>query len=215
MDPFSLGLAILVGSYAASKIFPSSDTSNNQKYTGPIPKNFGVPFAKPNGKAWPVKNGPKIVSYFLPSGSVVGNGATAFGAFRASTGSGERIHAGNDLPAGPSNSILAMEDGIIVGNVGGYVELDAVAIQHSSMVALYAEVALGSLSKAGLKVGSRVKAGQVIAFGSLNYDNNSMLHLELWALGHAPKFFTPWYRGAKPPIGLLDPTEYLLQLART
>jgi len=212
MDPFSLGLALLVGGYAINAF--SSSNKSVAKYTGPIPKSFGVPFAKPTGKIWPVKNGPKTVSYFLPSGTVVGNGATAFGAFRASTGSGDRIHAGNDLPAGPSNQIVAMEDGIILGNVGGYVSLDAVAVEHSDLVALYAEVALGSLAKAGLKAGSKVKAGQVIAFGSLNYDNNSMLHLELWQKGYAPKFFTPWYRGKSPPNGLLDPTEYLLALAK-
>lgn len=197
--------------FIARAVFSARPMSTSSAIKLPAVKNFGVPFATPSGRIWPVTGGNRSVPYTTPEGKVIGNGATAF---HASRESGTRYHAGIDLQASPGQRIVAMEDGIIIGTIPGFVKLDAVVVQHAALVAVYAEVTLGSLIKAGLKPGDRVKAGQQIATGSINYDENSMLHLELWRTGFAPKFYTPWYSKNPPPAGLLDPTLYLLQLAK-
>jgi len=175
----------------------------------PHAKSWGVPFAATVGRVWPVPAEPRLVAYTDVSGVVHGNGGVAF---HASREGGTRHHAGIDLPCAPGDAIVAMEDGVVLGSIPGFVKLDAVVVQHSRCVAVYAEVAFG-LAALGLKKGDRVKAGQTIAKGALNYEGHSMLHLETWAIGHAPAMYTPWRVGSPPPEGLLDPTEYLLTLA--
>lgn len=174
-------------------------------------RSFGVPFAEARGRAWPVEGQARLVSYTGADGVVHGNAATAF---HASREGGLRHHAGVDLPCAPGDPIVAMEAGRVLGSVPGFVKLDAVVVEHSACVAVYAEVKLGSLAAAGLKAGDHVRAGQVIARGALNYEGRSMLHLETWERGHAPPGFVPWMSSAPtPPTGLLDPTIYLLSLA--
>ena len=173
----------------------------------PPTKDFGVPFAPATGRIWPVVGGERSVPFTSPTGVVTGNSGTMF---HASRESGLRWHAGVDLQAAPGQKIAAMEDGVVLGFVPGFVGLDTVVVQHPSVVAVYAEV-----TKAlGLAVGAKVSAGQQIAVGTINKDGRSMLHLELWKTGNAPKGFVPWYQKDPPPRGLLDPTRYLLALAK-
>ncbi len=168
-------------------------------------RNQGVPFAAPTGRVWPVVGGNADVPFLGLDGKVYGNGGTRFGASRED---GTRNHAGIDLQAAPNQAIVAMEPGVVLGNIPGFVKLDAMVVQHPSVIAVYAEV-----TSVGLIAGTHVRAGQTIARGALNYEGNSMLHMELWALGRAPKAYTPWYRGKAPPAGLLDPTAYLKSLS--
>lgn len=173
-------------------------------------KQWGVPMAPATGQRWPVLNGNRTVSYTLATGTIVGNGATRFGAEREG---GIRFHAGMDLVCSPGDKIVAMEPGKVIGMISGFVRLGAVVIAHPSVIGVYAEIALDSLSRAGLKAGDSVSAGQVIGFGALNYEGRSMLHTELWAPGHAPPMYTPWLKSAPPPAGLYDPSEYLIKLS--
>lgn len=173
-------------------------------------KSWGVPFAEPVGIAWPVPARPKIVSYTTVDGHVVGNGATAF---HASREGGTRFHAGMDLVCLPGDRVVAMEPGRVIGMIPGFVRLGAVVIEHSHAVGVYAEIALDSLARAGLKPGDTVKAGQLIGYGAINYEEHSMVHLELWDRAHAPKAYTPWRTSSPPPAGLLDPSLYLLTMA--
>lgn len=202
-----------------SKLIFGSKTGSTSASTAGLPalKSFGVPWAEPTGIVWPVLKGDRSVSYTAPTGHVVGNAATCFHASRPATSKlAARWHAGDDLQCGPGQVVMAMEGGIVRGYAFGYVQaaaggwLDAVVIEHPSVVAVYAEV-----KSAGLPVGSHVVAGQEIARGALNNDGRSMLHLELWQPGHAPKSFTPWFQSQPPPTGLFDPTRYLLALARS
>lgn len=173
-------------------------------------QSWGVPFAAPAGRVWPVAHRTPAVSYTLATGKIVGNPATAFHAPREG---GKRHHAGVDLLCLPGDRVVAMEPGRVLGTIPGFVKLGAVVVEHPSCLAVYAEVALDSLARSGLKPGSAVAAGQTIAFGAINYEEHSMLHLETWAKGRAPKAYTPWWAGSTPPPGLLDPTRYLLALA--
>lgn len=166
--------------------------------------------ALPTGKRWPVQNGNRAVSYTLATGTVVGNAATCFGASRENN---TRYHAGMDLVCDPGDKVVAMEAGKILGMIPGFVRLGAVVVAHASIVGVYAEIDLSSLTKAGLKAGDMVSAGQVIGFGAINYEGRSMLHTELWAPGHAPLAYTPWNKTAPAPTGLTDPSQYLISLS--
>ncbi len=169
--------------------------------------NWGVPLAPSTGRVWPVVGGERAVPFTRPDGGVQGNAATRFHASRDG-----RFHAAIDLPAAPGQSIVAMEPGVVVGQVPGFVRLGAVVVAHPQVVAVYAEIALDSLARSGLAPGSKVAAGQPIGVGALNDSGRSMLHLELWRPGFAPKGFVPWFTTNPPPPGLLDPTAYLLAL---
>lgn len=177
-------------------------------------KNWGVPFAPAFGVRWPVvpaAGAPnKSVPYTTPDGKVVGNAGTMFHAAREG---GKRWHAGVDLVASPGDAIVAIAPGKVLGQIPGYVRLGAVVVQHAATVAVYAEITLDALAAAGLKPGDAVAAGQTIGRGALNYAGRSMLHFELWAVGHAPKAYTPWYQTSPAPVGLFDPTMALIALA--
>lgn len=178
---------------------------------------WGVPFASPTGVAWPVVTSSQnklVVAHRTESGEVVGDlreGVSASRYFGARRESGIRQHAGIDLVSQPGDPILAMEDGKVIGSIGGYVGLDAVVIEHASLVAIYAEIAPGALKSTGLSPGDMISAGTRIGTAQSS-PQGSMLHVELWEKGFAPKSFTPWMTG-KLPAGLLDPSIYLLTLA--
>ncbi len=177
-------------------------------------KDWGVPFAPAFGVRWPVAPSSgaanKTVSYTTADGAIVGNAATRF---HASRENGKRWHAALDLVASPGDPIVAVAAGKVIGQIPGFVRLGAVVVQHDAAIAVYAEIALDSLAASGLKPGDAVEAGQRIGTGALNYAGHSMLHFELWALGHAPAAYTPWMQGSTAPAGLLDPTAFALELA--
>lgn len=200
----AVGLTVFAGIKQALSATPVRGPAGGP----PLPtlKSWGVSLAAPTGRVWPVAGGDRSVSYTTPAGAIVGNSGTVF---HASRESGVRYHAGIDLQAAPGQNIVAMENGIVLGNIPGFVGLDAMVVQHASVIAVYAEV-----RSIGLTAGTRVSSGQRIANGVLNKDGNSMLHLELWRPGFAPKGFVPWLQGKPAPAGLLDPTQYLLQLAK-
>lgn len=174
-------------------------------------KSSADPEMKPRRRAWPVDtrdprrlNVPRVVN-----GAVVENDKSdvdpeADRYFGADRQKGKRLHAGIDLIARPGDAILAMEDGVVLERLGGYVGLDALAIEHADHIAVYAE--MGS----GLAAGMRVKAGQRIGTAKAS-SVGTELHVELWERGRAPHGFTTWTPGARPE-GLLDPTSYLLSL---
>jgi murein DD-endopeptidase MepM/ murein hydrolase activator NlpD len=175
-----------------------------------------IPFAKATGVAWPVaSDDPNVlaVAHRDRSGKIVEHvteGVSAQRYFRSPRDGGSRFHAGIDLVARRGDPIRAMEDGIVLGSIPGYLGLDAVVVEHPSVVAVYAEIAPHSLALAGLKKGDAVFAGTPIGYGTTS-SSGTMLHLELWERGHAPPSFTVWKPGY-PPVGLLDPTIYLLAL---
>lgn len=181
--------------------------------------------AAPKGTAW----GRGLL--FWPVVSSLGNkivperGADSFGASREG---GKRLHAGVDLLTSKGAAIVAIADGRVAGFPTGYVGLDAVAIEHAPPLSpmrspsaplggsdgkpisgiLYAEFTRDPK----LVVGEIVKAGQVLGIAAASA-YGSMLHLEFWQ-GRTPSAFTPWLAGSPRPIGLLDPTFDLQQLAK-
>lgn len=121
---------------------------------------------------------------------------------------GGRLHAGCDLYAKKGTEILALRDGLVTrGMYDFYLGTFAVEIDHCDFIARYGEIS-GVVK--GLKKGSKVKAGQVIAYvGYLKQLNMSMLHLELYS-GKSKGALTddknkPYLRRAD----LIDPTPIL------
>jgi len=135
----------------------------------PTPNNFSAiaSFMKPKqAMCFPLASRP-TQSYKL--------GMRKFGANRKN----KRKHAGADLYAPVGTAIYAMDDGeIINGPYAFYLGTQAVEIQHTNFLARYGEI---KSVATGLKKGSKVKRGQLIAYvGELRGLNMSMLHLELY-----------------------------------
>lgn len=119
-----------------------------------------------------------------------------------------RLHAGCDLYAPVGTAIYAMDDGELIRDpYAFYLGTYALEVEHPDFVARYGEI--GSAA-AGLKKGSRVKRGQVIArVGKLTGISMTMLHLELYSgKGKGPltvRANKPYQRRSD----LMDPTPVL------
>jgi murein DD-endopeptidase MepM/ murein hydrolase activator NlpD len=103
-------------------------------------------------------------------------GKRYFGADR----DGGRKHAGCDLIASKGTPIYAIADGEVVQPAYDFYEgTDALEVKHGSYVVRYGEILPGSTS--GLKKGSKVTKGQLIAKVGLLNSGSSMLHFEMYS----------------------------------
>ncbi|MGD0497542.1 MAG: M23 family metallopeptidase [Bryobacteraceae bacterium] len=140
----------------------------------------------------------------------------SFGSPRGDT----RKHAGCDLYAPAETEVLAVEDGTVIR--GPYLFYDvvyALEVQHLSGIVRYGEI---SRAAEGIKVGSPVKAGQVIAYvGKMKSVAQSMLHFEMFhglTAGESggpltDRTRTPFMRRADlmDPTGPLDAAELAVE----
>jgi murein DD-endopeptidase MepM/ murein hydrolase activator NlpD len=101
----------------------------------------------------------------------------AFGSLR---NNGLRKHAGCDLYTKAGDEVLAVEDGVLISDLYLFYDVVfAVEVKHPSGIFRYGEI---SKLAPGLKKGSEVKAGQVIAYvGKMVSVSQSMLHFEKYA----------------------------------
>lgn len=189
-----------------------------------VPVDNPVPFAPlpPAGSHWPVRTrhpSARLVSYMYqaPSG-IVGRSGRMFLAGRTGLVGGKKVgrwHAGVDLFSHVNDVAVACEAGTIVRFSHFYKARSGqdtykllIAHEGSGVVVNYGELRKDSLSHHGLKVGSRVEAGQPIGFVS----DTSMLHFETYVAGTTDSH--RWWKSEKnPPRQLLNPTRYLLALA--
>ncbi len=187
----------------------------------PEPKKTEVPFAPlpPSGSYWPVKTShpqARLVSYRTTAGKIVGRAGRVFKAGRKGKRNGvvtARNHAGIDLFAYRGDAVIACENGTVVDfsffyNAKSGQRTYKILVEHSGVVVNYGEVSPDSFKRTGLKAGSPVRAGQVIGYVS----DTSMLHFETYTRGSKSAY--RWWTGDSPPPRLLDPTRYLLHLAR-
>jgi murein DD-endopeptidase MepM/ murein hydrolase activator NlpD len=126
--------------------------------------------------------------------------------FGASRSGGTRKHAGCDLISPEGTKIYAVYDGTVSrGPYYFYHGTYAVEVDHGGFVARYSEIK-GMAS--GLRVGSQVSAGQLLAYVGKMY-TSSMLHFELYqgtaSGGLTQRNHPPYQRRSD----LLDPTPYL------
>ncbi|HVV33782.1 MAG TPA: M23 family metallopeptidase [Vitreimonas sp.] len=123
-----------------------------------------------------------------------------------------RRHVGVDLFADPGDTVIAIEDGIILAN---YPFLRAatgqmswcVLIAHAGYVATYGEVQAGLTDVWNLRIGDRVQGGQFIA----NISDTGQLHFETYDPSVTRNI--SWPNGAPEPAGVRDPTRFLTDLA--
>jgi hypothetical protein len=103
-------------------------------------------------------------------------GGRGFGASREKVRKGLR-HGAVDLMAPPGTPVLAIDDGVVIGGPSPFFRgTYALEVKHPSFVARYSEIARNT----EVRVGSLVKAGQVIAYVG-DQPGHDMLHLEMFA----------------------------------
>jgi murein DD-endopeptidase MepM/ murein hydrolase activator NlpD len=133
-------------------------------------------------------------------------GPFQFGAVRSG-----RKHAACDLVAPKNTEVVAFTDGVVLEDLryfynGTY----SLVINH-----YYCHVRYGELRSngVGLKIGEKVKAGDVIGHLGVLNDKTSMLHFELYQGNEVG----PYTDRSKPPFmrrkDLMDPTQLLWSLA--
>jgi murein DD-endopeptidase MepM/ murein hydrolase activator NlpD len=187
----------------------------------PEPAKTQVSFTPlpPPRSYWPVQTrhpSARVVSYRTTTGTIVGSPGRRFMASRKGERDGVRTarnHAGVDLFARVGDPVIACENGTITDfsffyNAKSGQRTCKILVEHSGAVINYGEVAPDSFTRTRLKPGLSVRAGQVIGFVS----DTGMLHFETYAPGTKTSF--RWWTGDSPPPRLLDPTRYLLHLAR-
>lgn len=124
-----------------------------------------------------------------------------------------RRHVGVDLFAAPGDTVIAVEDGRILGfypflrAATGEMSY-ALLVDHGAYVANYGEVRESSLAAHGLAIGDRISAGQPIA----TISDTAQLHFETYQAG--TQHSSSWPNGAPQPAGVRDPTAFLTALAQ-
>jgi murein DD-endopeptidase MepM/ murein hydrolase activator NlpD len=136
-------------------------------------------------------------------------GARFFGAPRDH---GKRKHAGCDLLAPKGTEIYAVADGQVVrGPYLFYHGTYALEVVHPGFLVRYCEILAGLPN--GVAMGSRVKAGQAIAYVGRMF-TMSMLHFELYANTVRGPLSGHYHNDFKRRGDLLDPTPLLNRLSR-
>ncbi|HKC59871.1 MAG TPA: M23 family metallopeptidase [Myxococcales bacterium] len=182
-------------------------------------------FADPgSGRFWPVRTQNQFgrTVCFLDAGSPVGvpgpDGPTTqerhFLAARAGA-NGARYHAGIDLFGDFHDLVVATESATILSFEPFYQNLFKLFLKcDSGLVINYGDVDERSLKEFNLELGNRVQAGQPIARVGRMAGGCSMLHFETYPAGTSD---VVRYFASDPPstlMRLLNPTQYLLALAR-
>jgi hypothetical protein len=134
------------------------------------------------------------------------------------------VHEGVDLYAQAGDAVYAMMDGVVVdvqpftGPSAGspwWQDTDGVVIEHTSCVLIYGELR----PAAGIIPGVLVREGDILGYVTtvLSEDKGrpmNMLHLERYVSGVTTSCGI-WPKGSPRPFGLEDPTDLLLNAART
>lgn len=140
-----------------------------------------------------------------------GSGSRWFGAKRSSG----RKHAACDLIAKVGTPIYAVDDGVILKKYYFYHDTYALEVQHTNFLVRYGEI--DKKLPSGIKVGSTVKQGDVIAEVGQLSGGSSMLHFEMYkgtATGNLTQRKNTTFdyvtgSGYQRRSDLLDPTPYL------
>ena len=186
----------------SAKKEPLAIPVDNPVSFAPIPKQgsfWPLISSHPRGKEVPFQYQTKPSAY-------AGNASRSFLARRAD---GNRYHVGIDLYANNMDRIVACEDGVIVNFYHFYRSTYALIVEHENIVINYGEVHSDSLKANKLKVGDRVRAGQVIGIVGKMY-KSSMLHFETYRKGTTKNI--RWLKKDRAPYNILNPTKYLLFL---
>jgi murein DD-endopeptidase MepM/ murein hydrolase activator NlpD len=220
------------------KTYPAPKGGSTYKPTGithepmGLPTNNPVEFAsEPTGAVyWPVITNDRdseVVSYrFGPNVRDVVRGRNTgreFYAMRSNKDIGVRYHAAIDLFANAGDPVIACQDGILLYPIHKFLgNTSALYLEHPAenpnLIVVYGEIKPKSWEKYNLKIGSRVKAGQIIGEVGITPGGSSMLHFETWDVRlknikyPLSQSFRSWKKDGNPPQYVLNPTKYLLYL---
>lgn len=173
-------------------------------------------YAPSSAVAWPIETDHEnrlVVSYASVGGVQFGDPVRAFYARRHDDQDGlpglDRHHVGVDLYGRTGEYVRACENGVIV-NIHPFLKPTVALLVRceSGLVINYGEVAEGSSKELGLEIGSPVAAGQRIA----RIGATAMCHFEIYTGKTTQTARWPW--GEPRPTNVLNPTRYLLNLAR-
>ncbi|MEZ5384213.1 MAG: M15 family metallopeptidase [Prosthecobacter sp.] len=181
----------------------------------PIPAGNPIPFARLSfaQPVWPIitTHPQKFeINYEDTSGALVGTRSGR--RFLADRSDGKRWHVGVDLFAHDGDEVVAIEDGRIISFYRFYTrpngeETYALFIEHQGVVINYGEVKVNAQQKYGWRIGDRVIAGQKIG----QVSGTDMIHFETYIPGTQQN--QSWLKSAPRPTRLLNPTQYLRDLA--
>lgn len=182
----------------------------------PIPKGNPIPFAPLSitGPQWPLitSHSQKFeINYEDVNGKLVGTRAGR--RFLADRQDGKRWHVGIDLFCYEGDEVVAIGDGKIVAFYRFYTrpstgeETFAIFVEHEGVVLNYGEVRADAQKKYDWMVGDRVTAGQKIG----QVSGTDMIHFECYIPGTSSN--QSWPKSATRPNRLLNPTQFLLDLA--
>ncbi len=177
---------------------------------------MGVPFAHTATapRYWPIRTGNsrgREIAYRDIHSQQFGDPSRSFFANRDG---GARHHCAVDLWANDGDVVAAVEAGEIVHFYPFYNGVYALIVQcDSNLVINYGEVAATSLTHFGLSKGSRINAGDQIALIGPSTTGSVMCHFEAYVTGTTSN--QRWPAGQPAPRALLNPTAYLVELARS
>lgn len=164
------------------------------------------------------------VSYEDVRGLWHGRWGRHFGAPRNREGGGKRVHVAVDLFASPGDVVLATEPGEIIAALPFYKATSAVYVKtDSGLIVNYGELTPRSWREFGIKdgvgTGQRIEAGAPLGRVGLSNDGSFMLHIETYdpestTVDKIRKGEMQWNKGEDPPLGILDPTRYLVRAQR-
>jgi len=172
---------------------------------------------------WPIDTNAKRklqVSYQDVRGKWHGRWGREFGATRKSKKTGaERVHVGVDLFADPGDVIVATEGGQVLAALPFYKGTGALyLLTDGGVIVNYGEIERGSWRDFDVAAGTRVKAGDELGRVGVSDDGSHMLHVETYAPGVTVEQIRrgemQWWKGDAPPLGILDPTRYLVRAQR-
>jgi len=126
--------------------------------------------------------------------------------FGASRNHGKRKHAACDLIAPLGTDIFSIDTGVVIrGPYPFYRGTFAIEIRHPSFLVRYCEI---RNTAPGVRVGSTVQQGQVIAYVGKMY-HSSMLHLEMYRGTGTGRLTVRSNSPYQRRSDLIDPTPYL------
>jgi murein L,D-transpeptidase YcbB/YkuD len=130
--------------------------------------------------------------------------------FLATRSGGRRYHVGIDLYGNVGDPVVAVADGTIANFYEFYAGSYALIVNHGAVTVNYSEVRADSLGANGLRVGDRVRAGQVMGAVAMLVESH-MCHFETYLPGTTAN--KRWLVADPRPQALLNPTALLLHLA--
>ncbi len=129
-------------------------------------------------------------------------------------------HTGIDIFCPTGSKVVATEDGEVVDTDQFTGPPDTPQYRRTWFVAVKIKsgniIVYGEIRKSRLKIGQKIKAGQIIGFmAAVEWAKNepkrgerANFHFELYRKG-TKKLIDWWHKGKKKPKNLLNPTNYL------